>query len=58
MYSEDVKSISASLGELAGKIAEEHWEFIKIARMNLDALAQQIKELENTLELNFEEGAQ
>ena len=58
MLSQDAKDISASLGALAGQIAESHWEFIKVVRANIDALAQQLEELENHPAPAYEEGAQ
>lgn len=48
MFSEEVKSICAALGELAGKIPDSEFALVRIARQNLSALAEQLEEAEKS----------
>lgn len=49
MFSEEISSIRAALGVLAGRISEEDWALVKLARHNLEEVAMQVKEMENQL---------
>lgn len=49
MYSDEVRSISAALGMLAGKIGNQEWEYIRKAKDNLNALADNLEHLEGVL---------
>ena len=46
MFSDEIKSIHAALGSLAGKIGEPDWELVKQARANLEALRVRLEALE------------
>ena len=49
MLHEKIRNISAQLGELAGKLPEEEYQVIRLARLNLTALADCV----GTLEAHF-----
>lgn len=46
----DLEGLTVSLGILAGKVPAEEWEFLKIFRTNLRAVAERVAALENSLE--------
>ena len=46
----DLEGLAVSLGILAGKVPAEEWEFLKIFRTNLCAVAERVAALENSLE--------
>lgn len=46
----DLEGLAVSLGILAGKVPAEEWEFLKIFRTNLRAVAERVAALENSLE--------
>lgn len=46
----DLEGLAVSLGVLAGKVPAEEWEFLKIFRTNLRAVAERVAALENSLE--------
>lgn len=46
MLSEDLKSISAELGSLAGKVDENTWDFLRNMKANLEAIAGGVEDLE------------
>lgn len=46
MLSEDLKSISVELGTLAGKVDEPVWELVRTIKINLEALANGVEDLE------------
>lgn len=46
----DLEGLAISLGVLAGKVPAEEWEFLKIFRTNLRAVAERVAALENSLE--------
>ena len=46
MFSNEARSICAALGELAGKIPDEDFAIVRMARQNLSALAEQLEEAE------------
>ena len=37
MFSDEIRSVMAALGVLAGKIGEEEWALVRMARHNLGA---------------------
>lgn len=49
MYSDEIRSIMAALGVLAGKIGEEEWALVRMARHNLSELADRVQETESKL---------
>ena len=49
MFSDEIRSIIADLGVLAGKVGEEEWALVRMARHNLDELADRIQETESKL---------
>lgn len=51
MLSEEIKSIQAALGVLAGRVNEEDWALIKLARANLADLADRARELESKIRI-------
>ena len=46
MLHEKIRNISAQLGELAGKLPEQDYEIIRMARVNLEAVAESAAALE------------
>lgn len=46
MLHEKIRNTSAQLGELAGRLAEEDYEVVRMARINLQALADCVATLE------------
>ncbi len=46
MLHEKIRNTSAQLGELAGRLSEEDYEVIRMARINLSALADCVCTLE------------
>lgn len=46
MLSEDLKSICAELGALAGKIDEQTWEKVRLMKSNLEAITNSVEDLE------------
>lgn len=49
MLSEDLKNVSAELGQLADKVNHNEWDFLKIVRVNLDSIASGVQELESVI---------
>lgn len=49
MLHEKIRNVSAQLGELAGKLTDEDYQVIRLARLNLTALADCV----GTLEAHF-----
>lgn len=49
MLSEEIKSIHAALGVLAGSVTEEQWALLSMIRQNLKAAAEQAAQYERTL---------
>lgn len=47
--SDDIRSVSAALGVLAGRVGTEDWSLLILARANLVALAEQVEGLEQCL---------
>lgn len=47
--SDDIRSVSAALGVLAGRVGTEDWSLLLLARANLVALAEQVEGLEQCL---------
>lgn len=46
MLHEKIRNTSAQLGELAGRLSEEDYEVVRMARINLQALADCVATLE------------
>ena len=49
MFSDVIRSVMAVLGDLAGKIGEEEWALVRLARHNLSELADRVQETESKL---------
>lgn len=49
MYSEKAQSVLNTLGGLAGKVSEEDWAVVRVARDNLVDLVNQLEALEKHL---------
>lgn len=47
--SDDIRSVSAALGVLVGRVGTEDWSLLLLARANLAALAEQVEGLEQCL---------
>ena len=47
----DLEGLAVSLGVLAGKVSPEEWEFLKMFRTNLRAVAERVAALKNALEV-------
>lgn len=55
MYSDEIRSIMAALGVLAGKVGEEEWALVRLARHNLGELADRVQETEGKLVVSMKE---
>lgn len=55
MFSDEIRSIMAALGVLAGKIGEEEWALVRLARHNLGELADRVQETESKLLVSTKE---
>lgn len=53
--SADLEGLAVSVGVLAGRVSAEDWEFLKILRTNLRAVAERVAALENGLEVPHEQ---
>ena len=51
MYSDEIRSIMAALGVLAGKIGEEEWALVRLARHNLGELADRVQAVDRRCEV-------
>lgn len=51
----DLEGLAVSLGVLAGNVSSEQWEFLKIFRANLRAVAERVAALETNLEVPHEQ---
>lgn len=49
MLSEDLKNVSAELGQLAGKVSPSDWDFLRIVKYNLETIASGVQELESVI---------
>lgn len=49
MFSDEIRSVMAALGVLAGKVGEEEWALVRLARHNLSELADRVQETESKL---------
>lgn len=47
--SDDIRSVSAALGMLAGRLSSDDWALLLLARDNLASLAEQVAGLEQCL---------
>lgn len=47
--SDDIRSVSAALGMLAGRLTSDDWALLLLARDNLASLAEQVEGLEQCL---------
>lgn len=47
--SDDIRSVSAALGMLAGRLSSDDWALLLLARDNLASLAEQVEGLEQCL---------
>ena len=55
MFSDEIRSIMAALGVLAGKVGEEEWALVRLARHNLGELADRVQETEGKLVVSMKE---
>lgn len=56
MFSDEIRSITVVLGDLAGKIGEEEWALVRMARHNLSELADRIQIAEGSAVIPTKEG--
>ena len=49
MISEDLRSVSAGLGQLAGQVSPKEWDIIRGVKANLESLAEGVEDLENAV---------
>ena len=56
MYSDEIRSVMAVLGVLAGKVGEEEWALVRMARHNLGELADRVQTAEGVLQVPVAEG--
>lgn len=55
MFSDEIRSVMAALGVLAGKIGEEEWALVRLARHNLGELADRVQETESRIVVSTKE---
>ncbi|WP_302786132.1 hypothetical protein [Bilophila wadsworthia] len=55
MFSDEIRSVMAALGVLAGKVGEEEWALVRMARHNLSELADRVQEAEGKLVVSMKE---
>ncbi len=55
MYSDEIRSVVAALGVLAGRIGEDEWALVRMARHNLGELADRVQETESKIVFNVKE---
>ena len=58
MYSDEIRSVMSALGVLAGKIGEDEWALVRLARQNLSELAERVEAAESGLQVPTAEGEQ
>jgi hypothetical protein len=58
MYSDEIRSVMSALGVLAGKIGEDEWALVRLARQNLSELAERVEAAEGGLQVPTAEGEQ
>ena len=56
MFSDEIRSVMAALGVLAGKVGEGEWALVRLARHNLSELADRVQEAKSKLIINAKEG--
>lgn len=56
MFSDEIRSITAVLGDLAGKIGEEEWALVRMARHNLSELADRVQTVEGKIQVSVKDG--
>ena len=56
MFSDEIRSVMAALGVLAGKVGEDEWALVRLARHNLSELADRVQEAESKLVVSAKEG--
>ena len=56
MYRDEIRSIMEAVGVLAGKIGEEEWALVRMARHNLSELADRVQAVEGTIQVSVKEG--
>lgn len=56
MFSDEIRSITVVLGDLAGKIGEEEWALVRMARHNLSELADRVQVAEGCAVIPTKEG--
>lgn len=55
MYSDEIRSVMAALGVLAGRIGEEEWALVRLARHNLGELAERVQAVESEIQVSATE---
>lgn len=55
MVSDEIRSVMAALGVLAGKIGEEEWALVRMARHNLGELAERVQAVEGKIQVSVSE---
>lgn len=56
MFSDEIRSVMAVLGVLAGKVGEEEWALVSMARHNLSELADRVQVAEGCAVIPAKEG--
>lgn len=56
MFSDEIRSVMAALGVLAGKVGEEEWALVRMARHNLSELADRVQVAEGCAVIPAKEG--
>ena len=56
LFSDEIRSVMAALGVLAGNVGEDEWALVRLARHNLGELADRVQEAESKLVVSAKEG--
>lgn len=56
MFSDEIRSVMAALGVLAGKVGEDEWALVRLARHNLGELADRVQIAEGCAVIPAKEG--
>lgn len=56
MFSDEIRSVMAALGVLAGKVGEDEWALVRLARHNLGELADRVQIAEGGAVIPAKEG--
>ena len=55
MFSDEIRSVMAALGVLAGKVGEDEGALVRLARHNLGELADRVQTVEGKIQVSVSE---